>query len=108
VRTGGVVPDSFLVCATVRGYPKSFCGTDAEGVTAEYRIDDQNSPKMEFVVFTETAASRVRQSENSYATPYFAWHPDTGVGVMFHLLRIDVADGKEGMRLTFELRGQTF
>jgi hypothetical protein len=108
VRTGGVVPDSFLVCATVRGYPKSFCGTDAEGITAEYRINDQKSPKMEFVVFTETAASRVRQSENSYATPYFEWHPDTGIGVMFHLVRIDVADGKEGMRLTFELRGQTF
>ena len=108
VRSGGVVPDSFLVCATVRGYPKSFCGTDAEGITAEYRIDDQKNPKMEFVVFTETAASRVRQSENGNATPYFSWHPDTGVGVMFHLLRIDVADGKAGMRLTFELRGQTF
>jgi hypothetical protein len=108
VRSGGVVPDSFLVCATVRGYPKSFCGTDAEGVTAEYRINDQKDPKMEFVVFTETAASRVRQSANSYATPYFTWHPDTGVGVMFHLIRIDVADGKDGMRLTFELRGQTF
>ncbi len=108
VRSGGVVPDSFLVCATVRGYPKSFCGTDAEGITAEYRIEDKKNPKMEFVVFTETAASRVRQSENGNATPYFSWHPDTGVGVMFHLLRIDVADGKAGMRLTFELRGQTF
>jgi hypothetical protein len=107
-RTGGVLPDSFLVCATVRGYPKSFCGTDAQGMTAELRIDDAQSRPIEFVLFTETAASRVRRGDQPHALPYFTWHPDSGVGVMFHLLRIDLAYGKAGSRLTFELKGQTF
>ena len=60
------------------------------------------------MLFTEDAASRVRQSANANALPYFTWHPDSGVGVIFHLLRIDYAYGKAGGRLTFELRGQTY
>jgi hypothetical protein len=107
-RTGGVIPDSFVNCAVVRGYPKGFCGTDSEGWTAEYRINEEHFKNFEFVLFTEDAASRVRQSANANALPYFTWHPDSGVGVIFHLLRIDYAYGKAGGRLTFELRGQTF
>ncbi len=107
-RTGGVIPDSFVNCAVVRGYPKGFCGTDSEGFTAEYRINEAHFKNFEFVLFTEDAASRVRQSANSNALPYFTWHPDSGVGVIFHLLRVDYAYGKAGGRLTFELRGQTF
>jgi hypothetical protein len=107
-RTGGVLPDSFVNCAVVRGYPKGFCGTDSEGFTAEYRIDEAHFKTFEFVVFTEDAASRVRQSENFNATPYFNWHPDSGVGIIFHLLRLDYAYGKAGGRITFELRGQTY
>jgi hypothetical protein len=107
-RTAGVLPDSFLVCATVRGYPKSFCGTDAQGMTAEFRIDDAQTHPLEFVLFTETASSRVRAGDQPQALPYFTWHPDSGVGVMYHLVRIDLAYGKAGGRLTFELKGQTF
>ena len=107
-RTGGVVPDSFVNCFTARAYPKGFCGTDSEGFTAEYRIDEAHFHTFEFVLFTEDAASRVRQSANGNATPYFNWHPDSGIGVIFHLLRVDYAYGKAGGRLTFELRGQTF
>jgi hypothetical protein len=107
-RTGGVLPDSFVNCAVVRGYPKGFCGTDSEGWTAEYRINEAHFKTFEFVLFTEDAASRVRQSANANALPYFTWHPDSGIGVIFHLLRVDYAYGKAGGRLTFELRGQTF
>ena len=107
-RSGGVLPDSFVNCAVVRGYPKGFCGTDSEGGTLEYRIDEAHFKNLEFVVFTEDAASRVRESANANATPYFTWHPDSGIGVIFHLLRVDYAYGKAGGRLTFELRGQTF
>jgi hypothetical protein len=107
-RTGGVVPDSFVNCFTVRAYPKGFCGTDSQGFTAEYRINEEHFKNFEVVLFTEDAASRVRQSENGNATPYFNWHPDSGIGIMFHLLRLDYAYGKAGGRLTFELRGQTF
>jgi hypothetical protein len=106
-RSGGVLPDSFLVCATVRGYPKPFCGTDAQGATLEYRIDEAKHPKLEFVLFTEEAASRVRGAQ-AFALPYFTWHPDSGVGVIFRGFRLDLANGQAGNRLTFELQGQLF
>jgi len=107
-RSGGVIPDSFLLCSTVRGYPKPFCGTDAEGWTAEFRINDEKRRPLEFVLFTEDAASRVRQAVSPNITPYFLWHPDSGIGVIYHLLRVDLAFGNQGSRLTFELKGQTF
>ncbi len=107
-RTGGVLPDSFLLCATVRGYPKSFCGTDAQGATAEYRINDAHNPPLEWVLFTETASSRVRNGTQSFAPPYFTWHPDSGIGLMYHAIRFDLAYGKAGWRLTFELKGQLY
>lgn len=108
VRSGGIIPDSFLVCSVVRGYPKPFCGTDAEGGTAELRINDAKRKPLEFVLFTEDAASRVRQALSPNILPYFTWHPDSGVGFIYHLLRIDLAFGQAGSRLTFELKGQTF
>ncbi|MGC2243653.1 MAG: hypothetical protein WBA06_08510 [Candidatus Aquilonibacter sp.] len=107
-RTGGVIPDSFLTCATARAYPKSFCGTDSEVGVAEFRLNDAKQRPLEFALFTESAASRVRQSENSNATPYFNWHPDTGVAVMYHLLRVDISYGKGGGRIFLELRGQSY
>jgi hypothetical protein len=109
-RTGGVLPQSFFVCATLRGYPKSFCGTDAESVTAEFRIDDVEAQKhnLRFVVFTETGASRIRGGTQAFAPPNFQWHPDSGVGVIYRLIRVDLAYGQQGGRLTFELVGQTF
>jgi hypothetical protein len=108
VRSGGVLPDSFLVCAQDRGYPKPFCGTDAEGATFEYRIDDAKARPLEVVLFTEDSASRVRAGDQAYALPYFTWHPDTGIGLEYHLVRFDLAYGKGGGRLTFELKGQLY
>ena len=103
-----MIPDSFLTCATARAYPKSFCGTDSEVGAAEFRRTDAEQRPLEFALFTESAASRVRQSENSNATPYFNWHPDTGVAVMYHLLRVDISYGKGGGRIFLELRGQSY
>lgn len=108
-RTGGVLPDSFLLCAVARGYPKSFCGTDEQGLTAEFRLDDHQNRPLQFVFFTETASSRVRNAPpGSVALPYFTWHPDSGVGIIYHLVRVNVAYGQQGGRITLELKGQTF
>ena len=110
VSTGGVLADSGLVCSTARGYPKPFCGTDAQGITAEYRINDATAYQrpLEWVLFTEDASSRVRGAE-AYALPYFTWHPDSGIGVIYRGgFRFDLADGQAGMRLTFELKGQLY
>lgn len=108
VRSGGILPDSFLLGATARGYPKPFAGTDAEGATLEYRIDDHAQRAFEVVLFTEDAAARVRGGDQPQALPYFTWHPDSGIGLEYHLVRIDLAYGKGGGRLTFELKGQLY
>jgi hypothetical protein len=108
VRSDGVIPDSFLLCSTARGYPKPFCGTDAQSATLEYRIADQKQRPLEFVLFTEDASSRVRGGDQPQALPYFTWHPDSGIGIEYHLVRVDLAYGKGGGRLTFELKGQLY
>jgi hypothetical protein len=108
-RTGGVVPDSFLVCGTARAYPKAFCGTDAQTLTAEYRLFDERSEIVKFSFFTETTASRVRGGTQPWALPTFQWHPDSGVGITYrNMLRVDLAYGTEGGRLSIALQGQTF
>lgn len=107
VRSGGVLPDSLLLCAVGRAYPKPFCGTDAEGATLEYRIDEAAHPRFEFILFTEDLASRVLGAE-AFAFPNFRWHPDSGIGVVFHGFRLDVARGQAGSRLTFELQGELY
>ncbi|MBV8529996.1 MAG: hypothetical protein JO104_01645 [Candidatus Eremiobacteraeota bacterium] len=108
-RTGGVLPDSFLVCGAARAYPKPFCGTDAQTLTAEYRVDDRLLPKLEFVVFSETAASRVRGGEQPWALPSYQWHAGSGIGLVYRgAVRLDLAYGSEGARLWFGFKGATF
>ncbi|MGB8966329.1 MAG: hypothetical protein WCB99_11870 [Candidatus Cybelea sp.] len=108
-RTGGVVPDSFLVCAYVRAYPKAFCGTDAQAATAEFRLNDALPQIFKFAFFTETASSRVRGGTQPFALPTFQWHADSGVGVIFrNYIRIDLAYGSVGGRLSVALQGQTY
>lgn len=108
-RTGGVVPDSFLVCGNgLRGYPKPFCGTDSQVLQAEYRIAQAVPGPLHWVVFTETAASRIRGGTQSFAPSTFVWHPDSGFGFIYRGIRLDFAWGNEGGRFTFELQGQTF
>lgn len=108
-RTGGVVPTSALVCATgLRGYAKGTCGTDADVLQAEYRIADAQPGNWKFILFTETAASRIRGGDQPFALPDFAWHGDSGVGVMYRGVRLNLAYGSQGGRLTYELQGQLF
>jgi hypothetical protein len=108
-RTGGVVPDSFLVCAYVRAYPKAFCGTDAQQATAEFRLNDALPQIFKFAFFTETASSRVRGGTQAFAPPTFHWHADSGVGIIFrNYIRVDIAYGSAGGRLSVALQGQTY
>lgn len=108
-RTGGVVPDSFLVCAYVRAYPKAFCGTDAQQATAEFRLNDALPQIFKFAFFTETASSRVRGGTQAFAPPTFQWHADSGVGIIFrNYIRLDIAYGSAGGRISVALQGQTY
>ena len=108
-RTGGVLPTSALVCATgLHGYAKGTCGTDADVLQAEYRIADAQPGSWKFVLFTETAASRVRGGDQPFAPPAFTWHGDSGIGVMYRGVRLNLAYGSQGGRLTYELQGQLF
>jgi hypothetical protein len=108
-RTGGVLPTSALVCATgLRGYAKGTCGTDADVLQAEYRIADARPGNWKFILFTETAESRVRGGDQPFALPGFIWHGDSGVGVMYRGVRLNLAYGSQGGRLTYELQGQLF
>jgi hypothetical protein len=109
LATGGVLPTSSLVCGIgIRGYPKPFCGTDARTLQAEYRINDASPSLFKVIVFTEDAAARVRGGDQPFAPPSFMWHADSGVGLMYHGVRLNLAGGSEGMRLTYELQGQLF
>ena len=108
-RTGGVLSDSFLMCSAARAYPKAFCGTDAQTLTAEYRVDDRLAPTVELILFTETAASRVRGGDQPWALPTYQWHAGSGIGIVFRgMLRLDLAYGSQGARLWFGFKGATF
>jgi hypothetical protein len=107
-RTGGLLPDSALVCGSVRAYPRPFCGTDAQTLQAEFRIADRVATPLHFVAFTETSASRVRGGLQAFALPAFQWHADSGIGIIYRGFRVNVADGAEGTRVTFELQGQSY
>ncbi len=108
-RSGGVLPDAFLLCSSgIRGYPKAFCGTDAQTLQAEFRVADAVPGPLHVVVFTETASSRVRGSLVAFAPSSFVWHADSGIGLIYRGFRLDLARGTDGNRLTFELQGQTY
>jgi hypothetical protein len=108
-RTGGVIPSSFVVCAAgLHGYPKPFCGTDANILQAEYRFADALPGKWKFFLLTETGSSRVRGGDQAFAPPTYHWHADSGIGVMYNGFRLDVTRGSAGNRLTYEFQGQLF
>jgi hypothetical protein len=93
----------------LRAYPKAFCGTDAQAATAEFRLNDALPQIFKFAFFTETASSRVRGGTQPFALPTFQWHADSGVGVIFrNYIRIDLAYGSVGGRLSVALQGQTY
>jgi hypothetical protein len=107
-RTGGVVPTSSLLCAYTFGYAKATCGTDANLVQAEFRIADGRPGPLKFVLFTETASSRIRGGDQPFAPSTFQWRADSGVGVMYKGFRFNVAYGNQGGRITYEVLGQLF
>jgi hypothetical protein len=107
-RTGGVIPTSGLLCAYTFGYAKATCGTDADLLQAEFRIADARPGPLKFILFTETAASRVRGGDQPFAPFSFAWRADTGAGVMYRGYRFNLAYGNQGGRITYEVLGQLF
>jgi hypothetical protein len=107
-RTGGTLPTSVLVCAYTFGYAKATCGTDTNLVQTEFRIADARPGPLKFILFTETASSRIRGGEQFFAPPTFQWRADSGVGVQFRGFRFNVAYGNQGGRITYEVQGQLF
>ncbi len=107
-RSGGVLATSGLLCAHTFGYAKATCGTDANLVQAEFRNADGRPGPLKFIVFTETAASRIRGGDQPFSPSSFAWRADSGVGVSYRGCRFDLAYGNQGDRITYEVLGQLF
>jgi hypothetical protein len=107
-RTGGVLPTSFLACVYTFGYAKATCGTDTDLVQSEFRIADARPGPLKFILFTETAASRIRGGDQIFAPGTFQWRADSGVGLQYRGFRFNVASGSDGGRITYEVQGQLF
>jgi hypothetical protein len=107
-RTGGVLPTSGLLCAYTFGYAKATCGTDTNLVQGEFRIADARPGPFKFILFAETAASRIRGGDQSFAPASFTWRSDSGVGVSYRGFRFNLAYGNQGGRITYEVVGQLF
>jgi hypothetical protein len=107
-RSGGVLPTSFLLCAYTFGYANATCGTDTNLVQTEFRIADARPGPFKFILFTETASSRIRGGNQSFAPATFQWRADSGVGLQYRGFRFNVASGSQGGRITYEVQGQLF
>jgi hypothetical protein len=107
-RTGGVLPTSVLLCAYTFGYAKATCGTDTNLVQTEFRIADARPGPLKFILFTETASSRIRGGDQFFAPSTFQWRADSGVGLQYRGFRFNVAYGNQGGRITYEVQGQLF
>jgi hypothetical protein len=109
VRTGGVLPESRLLCtAALRAFSQPFCGTDGSLLQAEYRIRGAAMQNLKFVVFTETGSTRTSGGTQPFALPTFVWHADSGIEIRYRGVTIDVARGSEGYRLNLALAAQAF
>jgi hypothetical protein len=107
-RTGGILPTSFLLCAYTFGYAKATCGTDTNLFQTEFRIADARPGPLKFILFTETASSRIRGGNQPFAPASFQWRADSGVGLQYRGFRFNVASGSDGGRITYEVQGQLF
>jgi hypothetical protein len=107
-RSGGVLPTSLLACAYTFGYANATCGTDTNLVQAEFRLADARPGLLKFILFTETASSRIRGGDQYFAPATFQWRADSGVGIQYHGFRFNVASGSAGGRITYEVQGQLF
>jgi hypothetical protein len=107
-RTGGVLPTSLLLCAYTFGYAKATCGTDANLIQTEFRIADARPGPFKFILFTETASSRIRGGDQFFAPSTYQWRADSGVGLQYRGFRFNIASGSAGGRITYEVQGQLF
>ena len=107
-RTGGVLPTSVLLCAYTFGYAKATCGTDTNLGQMEFRLADARPGPFKFILFTETAASRIRGGHQAFAPSSYQWRADSGIGLQFSGFRFNVASGNQGGRITYEVQGQLF
>jgi hypothetical protein len=96
------------LCAYTFGYAKATCGTDANLIQTEFRIADARPGPLKFILFTETAASRIRGGNQYFAPSTFQWRADSGIGVQYRGFRFNVASGSQGGRITYEVQGQLF
>ena len=107
-RTGGILPTSVLLCAYTFGYAKATCGTYTNLFQTEFRIADARPGPFKFILFTETASSRIRGGNQVFAPSSYQWRADSGVGLQYRGFRFNVASGSQGGRITYEVQGQLF
>jgi hypothetical protein len=72
-------------------------------------VNDAQPQIFKLALLTETASSRVRGGTQAFALPTFQWHADSGIGIIFrNYIRVDIAYGSAGGRLSVALREQTY
>jgi len=107
-RSGGTIPTSNVSCAYTWSYAKPICGTDTNLVEAELRLADARPGIVKAILFADTSAARVRGGDQSFVPSAFFWRGDAGVGVTYRTLRVNVARGTQGGRLTVEVVGSLY
>jgi hypothetical protein len=107
-RSGGTIPTSNLGCAYTWSYAKPICGTDTNVLEAELRLADARPGIVKAILFADTSAARIRGGDQSFVPSAFFWRGDAGVGVTYRTLRVNLAYGTTGGRLTVEVVGSLF
>jgi hypothetical protein len=107
-RSGGTIPTSNLNCAYTWSYAKPICGTDTNLLETEFRIADARPGIVKAILFADTSAARVRGGDQYFVPSAFAWRGDAGVGVTYRTLRVNLAYGTQGGRITVEVVGSLF
>jgi hypothetical protein len=107
-RSGGTIPTSNLNCANTWSYAKPICGTDSNLLETELRLADARPGPVKAIVFADTSAARIRGGDQYFAPPAFFWRGDAGVGVTYRTLRVNLAYGTTGGRLTVQVVGSLF
>jgi len=107
-RSGGTIPTSNVSCADTWSYAKPICGTDTNLLETELRLADARPGIVKAIVFADTSAARIRGGDQDFAPPSFFWRGDAGVGVTYRTLRVNLAYGTMGGRITVEVVGSLF
>jgi hypothetical protein len=107
-RSGGRLPTSNLPCTNTWSYAKPICGTDTNLLEAELRLADARPGIVKAILFANTSAARFRGGDQSFVPSSFFWRGDAGVGVAYRTLRVNLAYGTTGGRITVEVVGSLF